>query len=640
MNFAEVMVSSPRSVINKPLTYSSKEKLHVGQIVRVPVAKKVLNGVVVKLSKKPRFVTKPILKILDAKVTKHHITLARNIAKYYATPLSVCFALIIPKGAQTKRRETKTNQNKHGTMQMQPLTKDQKQALELLNNSPVDQTSILHGKTGTGKTRVYLELAKTARENNQGSIILIPEIGLTTQLIDEVRTVFNDVFVMHSKMTLAERHLQWMAIEKSDTPIVLGPRSALFTPVRKLGLVVIDESHDQSYKQDQTPKYNALRVARLLCNSTGSRLVLGSATPLIDDVYVARQRSIPIVTMSQLATGVEHKLTTEIIDLSLPENRGQIITAILAKQIERSLSRGLQVMLFHNRRGSSTSVLCENCGHVEVCPNCAIPLVHHHDKGQLRCHVCDFSKRVKMHCENCKQATLKFQGFGTKQVEQKVIDMFPLAKVARFDSDSPKASSLANRYKELRSANLDIMVGTQMITKGLDLPKLETVGVVNADSLMYLPDYSSSERFFQLIYQVLGRVGRHIEGKALIQTYNPENSILKAAVSKDYESFYDAEINEREQHNYPPFSFLMSLTVSRKKEETAISAAEDLAKTIINKYPKLEVLGPAPAFYSQSSRGFRWQIVIKAKDRSKLLDIANSLPSGWSFDIDPYNLLG
>jgi len=378
----------------------------------------------------------------------------------------------------------------------------------------------------------------------------------------------------------------------------------------------------------------------MLCSEAGAQLVLGSATPLVDDYYLAKERLSPIVRMTQLATGTEHSTQTELVDLSERENRGQIITSALAGSIERSLSNGLQAMVFHNRRGTSTSVICENCGELEECPNCAIALTHHQDKQVLMCHVCGYSKPAKAHCDHCKQATLRFQGFGTKQIEQRLKSMFPAAKIARFDGDSSKADSLASRYKQLKSADYDIIVGTQMIAKGLDLPKLETVGVANADSLMFLPDFSSTERFFQLIYQVIGRVGRHRPGRVVVQTYNTTHPALEAAVTRNYSAFYENEIVERREHNYPPFVYLLSLICVRRSEDSAMKAAEKLSQQIKEKHEDVQVLGPAPAFHTKSTRGWRWQLVIKSKNRGHLLDVVQELPSGWQYDIDPLNLLG
>ena len=321
-------------------------------------------------------------------------------------------------------------------------------------------------------------------------------------------TVFDDVFIQHSKQTERERHLQWLQILQHPSPIVVGPRSAVFAPTRT-GLIVVDESHEQAYKQDQTPKYHASRVARMRANSENASLVLGSATPSAEDMFTAQNRGAPIVLMSQIADKPTSKVETLVVDMTTQDNRGRPISKELESEIGKSLNKGLQSLIFHNRRGTSTSVLCGSCGYIYECPDCGLPLTHHHDNVTFRCHVCGHQERAGTSCKSCSKPELNYKGFGTKQLESQLKRLFPAANIARFDGDNLKSESLSTKFDQLQRGDVDIIVGTQMIAKGLDLPRLETVGVVSVDSLTYLPDYSASQRFFQLVYQVMGRVGRH-----------------------------------------------------------------------------------------------------------------------------------
>lgn len=641
MYFYEVAVESTQLKGHDSLTYSSIVALPLGSIVRVELRSKKVNGVVLEEVNKPGYKTKEILSLLQpAVISKPHLKLIAWISEYYATPLSSVVNLLLPRGAHKKRRSPSDKKPAVSrTTSDQTLSNQQSLALKNIKKAS-PSTVILHGVTGSGKTRIYLELALAARKKGQGSLILVPEIGLTSQIRADFESAAESVFVMHSQQTESTRHHEWQAISEATAPIVIGPRSALFSPIQKLGLIVLDEAHEPSYKQDQSPKYHATRVASQLAKFTGAQLVLGSATPRVEDYFLATSLKAPIIRLDKTVSK-QHNLEAVIVDLKDRDkftSGSRVFSDHLIESIKRSLATKKQVLLFHNRRGSSTSVICGHCGLVSQCPNCSLPLTHHADWQQLVCHICNHREPIKTACSECKKPELEYKGIGTKQIVSEVKKLFPNSTVARFDSDNIKDERLHERYAELHDGKIDIIVGTQGIAKGLDLPKLETVGVVMADVALHIPDYSASERTFQLLYQVIGRVGRHQNGRVIIQSYTPDHPALISAVERDYKSFYEYEIAERQLTNYPPFSYLLQLHCVRKTAAGAASAAETLAARLKTK--GLKVFGPAPAFHERTADGgYRWQIVIKSRQRPRLVEIVDNLPANWQFELDPINLL-
>jgi primosomal protein N' (replication factor Y) len=642
MYFYEVGVEKKAIRNQGVLTYEHPDKLDVGTIVRVSIGRNFANGLIFSQVKKPTYKTKPIDSVIQPQaVPPQLIQTGIWMEKYYASDIPSIMTMILPRGANKSRRPNKSEaiapREKTGE-----LTSEQKDALNKLAKAGA-QTSILHGVTGSGKTRVYIELAKIQQAKSRGVLILVPEIGLTSQLVSEFMSELSEVFVVHSHLGESARHQTWQDISTAKSPIVIGARSALFSPIHSLGMIVIDEEHETSYKQDKMPRYSAVRVASYLAKMHKCQLVLGSATPSIEDYHLAKERGAPIVEMKNTVQK-DASAEVEVVDLKEKGNRSNsshIFSKQLVEATAQALSQDEQVMLFHNRRGTSTSVLCENCGWLAECPNCYLPLTHHADKHKLICHICNFNMNSPISCPECKKPELNYKGFGTKQIVEEAQKLFPQARIARFDSDVRAAEQLEKRYDELRNGDIDIVIGTQMIAKGLDLPKLNVVGVVLADTSLYLPDYSANERTFQLLQQVSGRVGRHSStSKVIIQTYSPDHPAIVAAANRDYQAFYGNEIAQRKLINYPPFCFLLSLHVERAGSSTALKAASDLAVSISNEIKGIEVLGPTPAFRERTPNGYRWQLVIKSKDRNKLTKIVNDyLPDRWHFDLDPVNLL-
>ncbi len=639
MRYYEVaLVKSARSASGL-LTYHSAKKLHTGAVVSLKVRDVQELGVIVNAVGRPDFKTRQIEKTINVTIDDKLIKLTRWISQYYQAPIGVCVRLLVPAGLQIKRREKElTPQNKlPGKGAEHKLTKEQSAAIKQLSLSK--DTSLLYGVTGSGKTHVYIKLAKEVVSNKQSVIVLVPEISLTTQLVKQFRNYFDDIFVTHSNMTESERHRVWKNIYESDKPqVVIGPRSALFMPVSRLGLIVIDECHDDSYKQDNSPRYNTLKVARKLCDINNAKLILGSATPSVTDYYLADQRSAIV----ELANPIKSIAGREVslIDMKV-ERRNKILSREALAKIKQALEKGEQTLIYHNRRGTSPLVICSKCAWTANCPNCFIPMVLHQDNESLKCHNCGRSNKLPTSCPKCSNTDIVYKGFGTKKIEQELHSLFPAAQIARFDTDNKKAESLAQRYHDLHSGKIDILVGTQMIAKGLDLPKLNTGVVVSADTGLSIPDFGTNEKVFQLLHQVVGRVGRHSKKSYVgIQTFAPKNLVIQRAKNQDYAGFYEWALSERKAGAYPPFRHLLLLTCAYASRATAKQVAQK-AMNGIERLEGVTVVGPAPSFHERRGNKYRWQILVKSSSRNKLVDVAKKFlgKTKWAINIDPVSLL-
>lgn len=668
MNYYFVWVRSHRYHGSEPLTYAAAQRLATGSIVMVELQKELVLGVISGPTTEPRFQTKPVSRVLPLPpLPAHLLKLAAWLQQYYPAPLGLLTQQLLPGHFSDKQLAAAAAPHQKfpapDLSRLPPLTAEQAAALTAMATR---DTYLLHGATGSGKTRLYIELAARTVEAGKSAIILTPEISLTAQLAGVFRQVFGGrVIVMHSRQTPAERQAAWLdslrslpvgsggqgdalvranrAADRGEPVIIIGPRSALFSPVPKLGLLVLDEAHESAYKQEQAPQYQTGRVAAYLAGLTRSTLVLGSATPAVSDYYLAEQKKRPIIRLSQLAQADLHpKTAIQIIDRKEHNlfSRSPFLSLPLIKLIEAALGRGEQSLLYLNRRGTARLVLCENCGWQAVCPHCDVPLTYHGDHHQLRCHSCDYHTDTPSACPECGHANVIFKTAGTKAIVTDVERLFPQARVARFDTDNLKAERFEQQYAAVQRGEVDILVGTQLLAKGLDLPRLSTLGIVLADTSLYLPDFSAQERTFQLISQVLGRIGRgHVAGRAIIQTYHPEHPVLTDAINGDYQHFYRRELIERQQFLFPPFCYILKLTVRRASIKTAETAADKLKADIEASSAQVRVEGPAPAFQERFQSKYQWQLIIKATERSELLQILTHLPSGWTSDLDPVDLL-
>lgn len=642
MQFVEVLVADPGYRGSEALTYSSDSSVTVGQIVRIPLRKKIVLGIVSKTSTtKPTFAVKPLNEVVELPPIPHQLLeLARWMHRYYAAPLGTVMQQVLPRNFP-KRATTPlmTLQSKESTLPA--LTKDQVEAISKVESTGVH---ILHGDTGSGKTRVYIELAKASLAQGKSAFILTPEIGLTSQLAADFKKVFGErVVVMHSQLSESVRHKLWtIVLKESDPVIIIGPRSVLFSPVRSLGLIVLDEAHESAYKQDQSPYYHASHVAGYLSSLHKAPLILGSATPLVTDYFTAQSKRRPVIRMTSTASGSAHGRRIITVDLKDKArfSRKSFLSDELINQIESTLGKKEQVLLFLNRRGTARVILCDECGWQALCPHCDLPLTYHGDTHSIRCHSCEFRDAPPTACPECCNTSVTFRSIGTKAVADEAQRLFPDRKVMRFDTDNKHAERLEVHYDAIKAGEVDILVGTQTLAKGLDLPMLGLVGVVIADTSLYVPDFSSHERTYQLLNQVIGRVGRgHRDSTVVVQTYAPESPLLRAALSNNWDLFYEDELREREQFTFPPFCYLAKLWCKRSTQKGAQQAAEKLANTLRKSGLRIEVDGPAPAFHEKNSTGYQWQLILKAKNRTALLDALQLLPANWHHDIDPMNLL-
>lgn len=633
------------------LTYSIDEKLEVGQLVMVPLGRAVVPGMILRKVEKPNFQTKKIEQVLYTRPLPRHLVAAMQwLAQYYLAPLPQVLNLMLPVGINKKRRSPK----KQGQVSRKsnpdiPLNAEQKQALKKLQVHG-SGTQLLHGVTGSGKTHIYLHLAKQVCARGESTILLVPEIALTSQLVQIFTKTFGrQVLVLHSRQTEAERHLAWEKVLNADEPlVVIGPRSALFAPVENLGLIIIDEAHENTYFQENAPKYSAVRLASMMAQQAKIPCILGTATPLATDYYLAQQKKT-LVPLTKKAKEEAHPPQISVIDLkdknAFSQNR--YFSDKLLKSIEKNLEKGRQTLIFHNRRGSAPLTICERCGWQAMCPNCLLPLTLHADDYTLRCHTCGYQGSVPSSCPECKCPSIIHKGFGTKLLETELKRLFPKARVARFDADNAKHETLDRLYTEVKNGEIDILVGTQTLTKGLDLPKLALVGVVQADAGLSLPDYAADEHTFQLLTQVIGRIGRgHIKNtEAIIQTYQPDSPVIQRAVEADYDNFVTELLAKRQQQKLPPFVFLAKLTVVYKTETAAVRQIRKIYKKlkqqITEKKWQIFVSPPMPAFHEHTPQGYIWQLTLRAKSRAQLVKLLGSLAktSAIHITLDPPSML-
>jgi primosomal protein N' (replication factor Y) len=641
MHYVEILVAEASFHGTEALTYSSEAPLNIGQLAFVPLRNKEVLGVVTARTQKPKFVAKPVNSVPDIPpIPKHLIDIAEWMREYYPAPLGTIVQQILPKGLPKKEVPLL---DAHNTKlpDLPKLTTDQERAIASLDTAGMH---ILHGDTGTGKTRVYMELALRAMKQGKSSLILTPEIGLTSQLSADLKRIFgNRVIVIHSQLTDATRRKLWLSILREKDPlIIIGPRSALFSPIYDLGFIAIDESHETAYKQDQSPYYHATHVASKLASLKKIPLLLGSATPLISDYFVAEYKKRPIIRMTTTASGGSHQHNISVVDL---RNRDEFakksyLSDKLIKAVKDTLAKKEQVLLFLNRRGTARVIMCENCGWQALCPHCDLPLVYHNDSHSMLCHSCDYKSKPPTNCPDCHHADVVFKSIGTKALASEAARLFPDATIQRFDTDNKKSERIEQHYEAVKNGDVDIIVGTQTLAKGLDLPKLGLVGVVIADTSLYVPDFSSQERTYQLLSQVVGRIGRgHRDSQAIIQTYNPQNPLLGAVLRKDWDLFYNSELAERKQFLFPPYCFLLKIWCRRATQKGAQNAASKLADSLRHSDYKIIVEGPAPSFHEKINDNFEWQLIIKAKQRGELLKVIANLPANWQHDIDPMNLL-
>ncbi|UCD10315.1 MAG: primosomal protein N' [Dehalococcoidales bacterium] len=535
------------------------------------------------------------------------------------------------------------------------LTKDQEAAFNTIReslsriNKLRPDIFLLHGVTGSGKTEIYLQsLAETINQGKRG-IVLVPEISLTPQTIERFTSRFpGRVAILHSQLSLGERYDEWRRIRDGQADVVIGPRSAVFAPQPDLGLIILDEEHEWTYKQQDNPRYHARDVAIRLAELNSATVILGSATPDIESYYHAKNGDYQLLELSGRVTPYEDAPLpeVEVVDLrdELKSGNRSMFSRSMSTAISRALAANEQVMLFLNRRGAATYIQCRDCGFVLGCRRCDVPLTYHLDEDLLVCHRCNYRTRVPETCQQCGSKRIKFLGVGTQKLEEEAKVAFPEARLLRWDSDTTgRRDSHRLILEKFKSHEADILIGTQIITKGLDLPHVTLVGVISSDTALNLPDFRTGERTFQLLTQVAGRAGRGpLGGQVIIQTYSPDHYAVQAAARHDYQGLFDKEIEYRRQLRYPPFSQLASLIFSHRNDNACEKEAKRLKQLISNEINMrgisgMSIIGPAPAFIHRLRGRYRWQIVLRGSDLSEFLgDIP--IPQSWAIDIDPVGL--
>ena len=527
----------------------------------------------------------------------------------------------------------KSNENKK-----LKLTEEQELALEKVENSIKEKKFkefLLYGVTGSGKTEVYMQLIEKVIKNGKSAILLVPEISLTPQMLDRFIGRFgkDKIAVLHSKLSIGERHDEWIRIKEEKSKIVIGARSAIFAPVKNLGIIIIDEEHDSSYKSESSPRYNAKEIAEKICKENNIPLLLGSATPDINTFYRTNLENIDDrrITLLKLTKRANNSSLpkVKIVDLKkeLAIGNKTMFSTLLHKLIEENLKNKHQTILFLNRRGYSTFIMCRECGYTMKCPNCNISLTYHSFQNKLKCHYCGHEENPVKICPNCGSTKIRYFGTGTQKIEEEVKKEFPEASIIRMDVDTvSKKNSHEEILNKFKKENIDILIGTQMVVKGHHFPNVTLVGVIEADSSLNIDDFRANERTFQILTQVAGRAGREqLPGKVVVQTYNPNSFAIELSKGQNYDLFYKTEIELRKQLNYPPFCDIIVVGFSGRdnNEISKLSTyVYKLLKTNLENY-NIKVFMPMPAPIDKIKNRYRWRIVAKGKVTSEVNIVIN-----------------
>ena len=536
------------------------------------------------------------------------------------------------------------------------LTNEQQEAFDEINEKIINNEFaefLIFGVTGSGKTEIYLQLIGEVIKKNKVAIVLVPEISLTPQMVERFIARFGEekIAVLHSKLSVGERFDQWKKIESGKVNIVIGARSAIFAPIKNLGLIIIDEEHDSSYKSDKSPRYNAKEIANFLAKRNNIPLVLGSATPDITTYYNALNDKINLISLTKRANN--SKLPdVEIVDLKeeLANGNRSMLSRRLFSAIESNLNRKKQTILFLNRRGYSTFVMCRDCGYTVKCNKCNVTMTYHSDDNRLKCHYCGYERKNVTVCPECGSKNIRYFGTGTEKLEAEIHKIFPSASTIRMDVDTvTKKNSHEMILDKFKNENIDILIGTQMVVKGHHFPNVTLVGVIAADSSLFIDDYRSNERTFQILTQVAGRAGREgDDGQVIIQTYNPENFAIECSKLQNYQMFYDEEIKFREMLKYPPFCDIIKIDIN----DTSINSVSKISMQIYqnllkqNTENKMILYQPMPSPIDKIKNRYRWRIIGRCRFSNKIIDMVNNSIQGIksktariTIDINPNSMI-
>ena len=662
-------------------------KIKTGSIVFVPFGRQNLTGFVIETGSKEElnidknFDIKQIHKTISDKeiISKNFLDLAKWVSNYYLTNIGTVLAasIFISKNKKDIQLETTSSSDSISHFPL-TLNLDQQKAFDTIQKAVKEKqhkTYLLHGVTGSGKTEVYLRLIEESLKDNQSVLYLVPEIYLIPQTLSRLKDRFGEsrIVIWHSALTQKQRSENWQKLMSNQSTIVLGARSALLSPVKNIGLIVIDEAHESSYKQaSPAPRYDAIKVGITRAKIENCPIVLGTATPNISDYFNCLEEH----SILQLPNRIENVPMPQVNIVDLKENphtKG-VISNLLKANIASALEKKEQIILLLNRRGYASHIFCMACGYIQNCKNCAVPMVYHKESTLLICHHCGYAKShdnlTNTECPECKSQHFRHFGIGTQQLEEEVKRFFPQAKTVRVDKDQlRKKDQYLKLWHEFSSGQADILIGTQLVAKGIDLPNVTVVGVVIADTMLNFPDYVSYERAFQLLTQVTGRTGRGIKpGKVFIQTYQADNAIFNFIKEHNYIDFYKNEIEQRKQFSYPPFTSLSRIILQSKDEKNCLDYANYVLQELNNLFttyhpltksergsltqetsglPLTTCLGPSPCFFTKLHNKFRYHILCKTNNdketnsilRSLLQKLEKSAKVDLIIDIDSVNLL-
>jgi primosomal protein N' (replication factor Y) len=649
---------------NQSFSYLSDEKLPAGTLVNVPLFRRKVEGIV--LGSKDDFKRvggielKKVEKVIEKKLlTEEQIKLAQFISDYYISPLGIVLKSFVPK--RTKSRKHQVENIKYEKKEIK-LTLEQKKAVDAISNFKLKiKNFLLYSPSGSGKTEVYIHSILKLREKNPDLqfLILVPEKTLTPQAMARYGAYFSsgEMVLLSSNVSKGQYWSSWQKIASGEVKIVIGTRMAVFAPFKKLGLIIIDEEQDMSYKQwDMNPRYDARTVAEKLVEMHGARIIRGSATPSVESYYKSQKKKYELLTLPQyqIPNTIRQMPDIAIVDMrkerwakSSRQQAGNYssISKKLKAEIEYALKYKMQVVLFINRQGMSNFSVCTSCKTVLKCPQCDRALIY--DKGgQYHCVHCNYKTSITPSCSKCHGLAFQNVGLGTQKVEREINNIFPSAVTSRLDSQSIKTPHhQENVYRDFSQGKIDILIGTQMISKGWDLPKVALIGIIDTDNLFSVPDYSSSQKAYELIVQTAGRTSRpgsKMRGTVIIQTFNPENKFIKWAAEKNYALYFEHEIEGREMLNLPPFGKIIKLIFQDMSQKKAEKVTKDVYERLENLENTVSISEPQEAYISKIRGKFRRQIVIKAEGEkmpANLVKILKSLPPGWIIDVDPISIL-
>lgn len=664
MKYAEVALDLP---IDKTFHYRVPPRLAggvcAGKRAWVPFGKRRMVGYIVGVSGSSPFAAlKDIEAVIDEApiISAELMKLTKWLSEYYCASWGSALAAVIPsplkKGKTSVKARKKEDEEIYEPSTHLKPTPEQAKAISQIKDAVKEnrfEAFLLYGVTSSGKTEVYLQCISDVIDKGKSAIVLIPEISLTPQTVERFKSRFGEsVAVIHSHVTGGRRFNEWKNIRDGISKIVIGARSAVFSPAKDLGLIVVDEEHENSYKQEDTPRYHAREVAVQRAKIAGCPVVFGSATPSLESFYKAKKGEYKLL---ELPKRIDDRPMPKaaVIDMKKELAKGKyasLISTYLRRRIEEVIASGRQIMLFLNRRGFATYINCKNCGNTMKCKRCESVLVYHSSKKRLICHYCNWNRDVPKICPECDSSYLSFFGKGTEKIESEIHKIFPAAGIDRMDTDvTKKRGSHAAILKKVKEGKTNILVGTQMIAKGHDFPQVTLVGVISADVSLNLPDFRSSERTFNLLMQVGGRAGRGSDpGELVIQTYAPAHYAITAAAKQDYEVFYKHEIGLRKDLDYPPFTNIIKISLRAQKEAIAKDAAAKLAKFMKKSLggKNTHVVGPAPGVIPRIRNRYIWNIIIKTKDvlrtsaklRSALKKCGRISRTVIGIDVDPISL--